>query len=128
MPQEVIDQIHRLAWRAKAKNKLTFTNARNIDLDMLYADLLDDDGPPKDDGHGNGAHAGVNPHEDHNGDNNNDNDENDSDYYPDDDDSLSNSNNDDDNSSSHSSNSDDESDNDGDSDDEITTALSTSQT
>jgi hypothetical protein len=39
MSQGVIDQVHCLGGRAKSKKKLTFTNTRNEDLDVLYADL-----------------------------------------------------------------------------------------
>ncbi len=43
MPQEVVNQVHRLARRAKAKKKLTFTNRKNEDLDVPYADLVNDE-------------------------------------------------------------------------------------
>ena len=45
MPQLVIDQVHRLARRAKSNKTLTFTNLRNEDLDELYADIpgIDDE-------------------------------------------------------------------------------------
>ena len=45
MPETVVDQVHRLARRAKAKANLTFTNLQNEDLDVLYADIpgIDDD-------------------------------------------------------------------------------------
>ncbi len=36
---EVVPQVHRLARRAKAKKKLTFTNVKGEDLGTLYADL-----------------------------------------------------------------------------------------
>ena len=39
MPSEVVDQIHRLARRAKANKDLRFTNVNNEDLDILYASL-----------------------------------------------------------------------------------------
>jgi len=39
MPEAVINQVHRLARRAKASKQLTFTNADNEDLDTLYADI-----------------------------------------------------------------------------------------
>merc|ERR1712086_273571 len=43
MPGAVVSQIHRLARRAKAAKKLTFTNNDNEDLDLLYADLERDE-------------------------------------------------------------------------------------
>ena len=43
MPKEVVDQVHRLARRAKAKKNLTFTNENNEDLNVLYASLSKDD-------------------------------------------------------------------------------------
>ena len=43
MPADVVDQVHRLARRAKSRKTLTFTNARNVDLDILYADIPRDD-------------------------------------------------------------------------------------
>ena len=49
MPQGVIDQVHRLARRAKASRQLTFTNTAGEDLDTLYADLdRDEDDLPLD--------------------------------------------------------------------------------
>ena len=39
IPKEVVDQVHRLARRAKAKKNLTFTNGNNKDLNVLYAAL-----------------------------------------------------------------------------------------
>ena len=50
MPKEVVDQVHRLGRRAKAKKKLIFTNRNNKDLDVLYAALSEDDdaGPTND--------------------------------------------------------------------------------
>ena len=39
MTKEVVDQVHRLTRRAKAKKNLTFTNGNNEDLDVLYAAL-----------------------------------------------------------------------------------------
>jgi hypothetical protein len=48
MPDLVIDQVHRLARRAKANPTLTFTNTRNKDIDELYANIQginDDDDP-----------------------------------------------------------------------------------
>ena len=38
-PESVITQVHSLARRAKAKKKLTFTNADNEDYAILYAEL-----------------------------------------------------------------------------------------
>ena len=49
MPSEVVDQIHRLARRAKASTTLTFTNVRNEDLDVLYANIPSDDESDLDD-------------------------------------------------------------------------------
>jgi hypothetical protein len=45
MPAAVIDQVHRLARRAKANKNLSFTNLRNENLDELYAGIpsIDDD-------------------------------------------------------------------------------------
>jgi hypothetical protein len=43
MPSEVIDQVHRLARRAKANKTLEFTNMVGEDLDVLYADIQRDD-------------------------------------------------------------------------------------
>ena len=43
MPSEVVDQIHRLAHRAKASKTLSFTNVRNEDLDVLDANIPSDD-------------------------------------------------------------------------------------
>ncbi len=40
---EVVPQVHRLARRANAKKKLTFTNVDGEDLDILYADLPRDE-------------------------------------------------------------------------------------
>ena len=49
MPTEAVDQVHRLAWCAKANKTLAFTNLRNEDLDVLYAGLgLDNDDNPDD--------------------------------------------------------------------------------
>ena len=42
MPESVVDQIHRIARRAKASKKLTFTNVNDVDLDELYAADADD--------------------------------------------------------------------------------------
>ena len=44
MPSEVVDQVHRHARRAKAnKKKIRFTDSINCDLDVLYAELEDND-------------------------------------------------------------------------------------
>lgn len=44
MPNEVIQQVHCLARRAKAnKSNLRFTNLNNEDLDILYANIEQDD-------------------------------------------------------------------------------------
>ena len=43
MPEAVVSQVHRLARRAKAAKKLTFTNSDNEDLDVLYVDLERDE-------------------------------------------------------------------------------------
>ena len=43
MPEAVVSQVHRLARRAKAAKKLTFTNSDNEDLDILYVDLEPDE-------------------------------------------------------------------------------------
>ena len=60
MPQGVIDQVHRLARRAKASRTLTFTNIAGENLDILYADLgRDEDDLPLD-----VATAGVNDDDD----------------------------------------------------------------
>ena len=70
MPQGVIDQVHRLARRAGASRKLTFTNTAGADLVTLYADLdRDEDDLPLE-----AETAGVN---DDNADND---DDDDSDY------------------------------------------------
>ena len=67
--QNTIDAVHRLARRANAKKKVTFTNAAGVDLDVLYADLdRDEDDLPLAE-----ATAGVE-------DNNIDDDDEDSDY------------------------------------------------
>jgi hypothetical protein len=122
MPQEVVDQVHRLARRAKSKKTLTFTNAQNVDLDVLYADLLDDDDDLPD---AAGLDAGVNDHDndDHGDDagNNNDDEDNDddSDYNPDGEDSSSGDTSDDESSSGDSSSSNDSNDNDADEDNYI---------
>ena len=55
MPSEVVDQVHRHAGRDKANKKnIRFTDSMNRDLDVLYAELEDnddDDGPiPQADG------------------------------------------------------------------------------
>ena len=42
-PESVIAQVHSLARQAKAKKKLTFTNADNKDYDTLYAELERDE-------------------------------------------------------------------------------------
>ena len=39
MPEAVVSQVHRLARRAKAAKKLTFTNSDNEDLDVLCVNL-----------------------------------------------------------------------------------------
>ena len=45
MPSEVVDQVHQHAQRAKAnKKKIRFTDSMNRDLDVLYAELEDNDG------------------------------------------------------------------------------------
>jgi hypothetical protein len=49
MPSEVVDQIHRLARRAKASTTLTFTNVRNEDLEVLFANIPSDDESDLDD-------------------------------------------------------------------------------
>ena len=42
MPEEVVDQVHRHARRAKANKKnIRFTYGMNCDLDILYAELED---------------------------------------------------------------------------------------
>ena len=51
MPNIVIDQVHRLARRAKANRALAFTNIRNEDLDVLYQHLPDDDQDDDDQDH-----------------------------------------------------------------------------
>ena len=44
MPAEVVDQVHRHARRAKANKKnIRFTDGMNRDLDVLYAELEDND-------------------------------------------------------------------------------------
>ena len=44
MPVEVVYQVHRHARRAKAnKNNIWFTGVMNCDLDLLYAELEDND-------------------------------------------------------------------------------------
>jgi hypothetical protein len=43
MPTVVVDQVHRLARRAKAHPNLAFTNLRNEDIDILYQMIPDDD-------------------------------------------------------------------------------------
>ena len=44
MPEEVVDQVHRHARRAKAnKKKIRFTDVINRDLSVLYAELEYDD-------------------------------------------------------------------------------------
>ena len=43
LPSEAIEQVHRLARRAKANKQLAFTNLQNENLDILYANLPDDD-------------------------------------------------------------------------------------
>ena len=42
MPKGVVSQIHRLARRSNANNKLTFTNNVKKNLDTLYANLEHD--------------------------------------------------------------------------------------
>jgi hypothetical protein len=77
MPADVINQVHRLARRAKIKKKLTFTNIDNIDLDELYADLPYDDEDDIEVVHDENANpAGVDD----------DDDEDDEDYVPNEDD------------------------------------------
>ena len=77
MPKEVMDQVHRLARRAKAKKNLTFTNGNNEDLNILYTALSkdDDDKSTNDD---NDSLAGVDDAEEAD---NNDNEDN-SNYDP----------------------------------------------
>ena len=44
MPEEVVDQVHRRARRAKAnKKKIRLTDVMNRDLNVLYAELEDND-------------------------------------------------------------------------------------
>ena len=44
MPAEVVDQVHQHARRSKAnKKKIRFTDVMNRDLDVLYAELEDND-------------------------------------------------------------------------------------
>ena len=44
MPAEVVDQVHRHARRTKANKKnIWFTDVMNRDLDVLYAELEDND-------------------------------------------------------------------------------------
>jgi hypothetical protein len=75
MPETVVDQIHRLARRAKAKTNLTFTNLQNEDLDVLYSDIpgIDDEDELAPENNADDL-AGV--------DNGDDEDINDSDYNP----------------------------------------------
>eukprot|EP00804_Cyclotella_cryptica_P027764 CCRYP_009202-RA/>CCRYP_009202-RA protein AED:0.72 eAED:0.12 QI:0/-1/0/1/-1/1/1/0/1137 len=83
MPDIVIDQVHRLARRAKANRTLAFTNIRNEDLDLLYQNLPDDLPDNETDGLpdlGPGP-AGVGM-EHNNEDNDDDEDEDDSTYNP----------------------------------------------
>ena len=76
MPEEAVNQVHRLARRANATKKLTFTDVNNEDLDLLYQDLdLDDD--DEDELEQNAQPAGV--------DDDDDDDHQDPDYNPEDD-------------------------------------------
>ena len=109
MPQEVIDQVHRLARRDKSKRSLTFTNRNNQDLNVLYADI-DDDEHENDAEH---AHNAVPAGVDDNDDDNNEDSSGNSDYNPAQDDNSS----EDDNNNSN-SNSDINSDSDSDEDDD----------
>ena len=78
MPEEAINQVHRLACRAKATKQLTFTNANDEDLDLLYQDLdPDDDEDDEDELEQDAQPAGV--------DNDDDDDQQDPDYNPEDD-------------------------------------------
>ena len=44
MPSEVVDQVHCHARRAKEnKKKIKFTDSMNRDIDVLYAELEDND-------------------------------------------------------------------------------------
>ncbi|KAL7493808.1 hypothetical protein ACHAWT_003568, partial [Skeletonema menzelii] len=86
--QLAIDQMHRLARRAKAATKLTFTNRDNVDLDTLYADLdRDADDLPL----AEVELAGVdnNDGDDYEDNNAESDDDDDEDYNPSDDDSAS---------------------------------------
>ena len=47
MLEAVVSQVHRLACRAKATKKLTFTNSDNEDLDVLHVDLERDEDTAK---------------------------------------------------------------------------------
>ena len=60
MPKEVVDQVHRLARCAKAKQNLMFTNRHNQDLDVLYAALSDEDDEDEPTNNDNDSLAGVN--------------------------------------------------------------------
>ena len=71
MPETVIDQIHRLARRAKASKEITFTDINNIDFDDLYAAEDDDDAEVN---HNNDNSAGVDD---------DDSDDDDANYNPD---------------------------------------------
>ena len=84
MPDDAVEQVHRLARRAKASKTLAFTNSQGVDLDTLYNDLDQDD----DDLPSNAEIAGVGAEDD--------DDDDDSDYDPNDDDDDYDPNDDDD--------------------------------
>jgi hypothetical protein len=90
MPSEVVDQVHRLARRAKSNPTLTFTNIHNKDLDELYANILDiddDETYPVQDGFAGVGDATDDDDESNDDANDNDDESNDSDYVPSDSDS-----------------------------------------
>ena len=43
VPSEIVAQLHRLTWQAKAKKNITFTNAHNEVIDVLYAAIERDE-------------------------------------------------------------------------------------
>jgi hypothetical protein len=90
MPSEVVDQVHRLARRAKSNPTLTFTNIHNEDLDELYANILgidDDETYPVHDGFAGVGDATDDDDESNDDADDNDDESSDSDYVPSDSDS-----------------------------------------
>ena len=92
MPSTVVDQVHRLARRAKAKQQLTFTNLLNEDLDELYANIPGIDDPDTDDAGAAGVDdsddddsSDYNPNDEMSDEGNSDEDEDESDADEDDD-------------------------------------------